>query len=108
MRPLVLSLLLFITCTVVGQADTSYQLLWYAGKKIKPNVLLTPKGDTVIYNPAKGEIKVVSKNGPGKKFDNMLAELNKTPQRAQQMVNRLSRMPKIMLPYYALTVRGRL
>ena len=67
------ALLLFLLATVgsFAQTDTSCQLLWYKGKKIKPNILHTPKGDTVRFNPASGELKVISKSGDGKRFDNM-------------------------------------
>ncbi|MBL7742197.1 MAG: hypothetical protein JNN00_01875 [Chitinophagaceae bacterium] len=104
MRPVILFLFLSSSFAVFSQADTSYHLLWYQGKKIKPNVLLTPGGDTISFNPSKGELKVVSKSGRGKKYDDMLAELNHTPLRIQQMIGRLSKLPKPMQPEYAKAV----
>lgn len=101
--------MLFFLCavfTVSAQTDTSYQLLWYKGKKIKPNVLLTTKGDTVRFNPSTGTIKVVGKSGTGKKFDQMLVEVNKTNQRIQQQVDRFSKMPKPVIPYLAKPVQA--
>ncbi|MGB8193743.1 MAG: hypothetical protein WCF67_17560, partial [Chitinophagaceae bacterium] len=84
------------------QADTSYHLLWYKGKKIKPNVLLTPKYDTVTYIPSKGRLKIVSKAGNGKAYDKMLAELNKTPQRMSEAMQLFAaKLPKSMVPYMA-------
>ena len=86
--------------------DTSYTLLWYKGKKIKTNVLLTPKKDTVRYDPSKSIVKVSSKTGKGKELDKMLAELNKTPQRVNEMMNKIkSGMPKTVVPYYVAIVR---
>jgi hypothetical protein len=85
-----ITLLSFCAIAVSAQVtDTSYRLLWYKGKKIKENVLLTTKADTVSYNPSNGIIKVTSKAGRGKQFDDMLKELNKSPQRIREMVGRL-------------------
>lgn len=87
------------------QADTSYKLLWYKGKKLKPNVLLTPRLDTVTYIPARGKVKVVSKSGTGRKYDNMLAELNRTPQRMKEkMAEFQSRLPKAIVPHMAAPI----
>lgn len=84
------------------QADTSYHLLWYKGKKLKPNVLLTPRLDTVTYIPARRKVKVVSKSGTGERYDKMLAELNKTPQRMKEtMAEFAARLPKAMVPHMA-------
>jgi hypothetical protein len=106
MRPIILIGFLFTVITSFAQTDTSYQLLWYAGKKIRPNVLLTQGGDTVTYDPSKRSIKVVSKNGDGKRLDNMLKELNKTPQRMNEMLTRLKGLPKPVLPFYANAIRS--
>jgi hypothetical protein len=98
----IISIILFLLCAINISAqitDTSYHLLWYKGKKLKENVLLTTKADTVSYNPAKGIIKVTSKDGQGKQLDDMLKELNKTPQRMREMVGRLmTGRPKDALP----------
>ncbi len=98
--------LLFLLTAVSGfsQTDTSYQLLWYKGKKIKPNVLLTPKGDTVRFNSTTGQLKVISKTGEGKRFDNMQLELSKTNQRILQQVKQFEKFPKPILTYYAAAV----
>lgn len=89
-----------------AQTDTSYHLLWYAGKKIRTNVLLTSQKDTVTYNPSRGTIKVTSKSANGQRMDNMLLELNKTSKRAQEMLNRLSsRVPKQALPAIGNAIR---
>ncbi len=95
-----IALLSFYVFTVSAQVtDTSYHLLWYKGKKLKENVLLTTKADTVSFNPVKGTIKVDSKSGRGKQFDDMLRELNKTPQRMREMVSRLmTGLPKDAMP----------
>ncbi len=86
--------------------DTSYHLLWFKGKMIKQNVLLTPNGDTVTYSPSKGTIKFISKNGSGKKMDGMLSEMTRTPQRIDQMIKGLSSaVPKAALPYFAEPVK---
>jgi hypothetical protein len=82
--------------------DTSYHLLWFKGKKIRENVLLTPYGDTITYSPSRSNIKITSKGGSGKLMDNMLAELNKTPQRINKTITQLATvMPKAVLPYFA-------
>jgi hypothetical protein len=106
MRLLAMLFFLCAALTAAAQTDTSYQLLWYKGKKIKPNILLTTKGDTVRFNPATGTIKVVSKSGTGKKFDQMLVELNKTNQRIQQQIDRFSKFPKPVIPYLAKPVQA--
>lgn len=83
----------------MAQTDTSYQLLWYKGKKVKPNVLVTPSGDTIYYNPKKSEIKRVSKSGMGKQFDGMLAELNQTSNRMDETIKEMTKsLPKPLLP----------
>lgn len=105
MRPLTLLLFLLATVHAIAQTDTSYHLLWYKGKKIKPNVLLTTKGDTIRFNPVSGELKVISKSGDGKRFDNMMLELNKTNQRIQQQVTRFAKFPKPVISYYAGAVQ---
>jgi hypothetical protein len=80
-----------------SQADTTSQLLWFKGKLIKSNVLVTPAGDTVFYNPKKGEIKRVSKSGTGKQFDGMLAELNRTSKRINEAVMEVTKsLPKYL------------
>lgn len=93
------ALLLFLLATVgsFAQTDTSCQLLWYKGKKIKPNILHTPKGDTVRFNPASGELKVISKSGDRKRFNNMMLEFNKTNQLIQQQITRFAKFPKPVL-----------
>lgn len=84
------------------QADTSYHLLWYKGKKLKPNVLLTPRLDTVTYIPAKGKLKVVSKAGVGRHYDLMLAEIARTPQRMKEKMSEFAaRVPKTLVPHLA-------
>lgn len=114
----ILPLLLFLTAAVVLQqkskaqqapADTSYYLFFHKGQKIKTNVLLTPQGDTVIYNPTQRTLKKVSKTESnsrktvsGKELDDMLAELNKTAQRKNEMIQKLNgSLPKPVVPYYA-------
>lgn len=105
MRSYALLLFLLAAVNTIAQTDTSYHLLWYKGKKIKPNVLLTMKGDTVRFNSASGELKVISKSGDGKRFDNIMLELNKTNQRIQQQVKRFDKFPKPVISYYAGAVQ---
>jgi hypothetical protein len=98
----IISIALFSLCTITISAqvtDSSYYLLWYKGKKIKENVLLTPKGDVVNYNPSKRTITVNSKSGEGKQMYDMLAELSKTQQRIKEITGRLmKKLPKDALP----------
>ncbi len=98
----IISTSIFLICAITISAqitDTSYHLLWYKGKKIKENVLLTPKGDVVNYNPSKRTINVSSKSGEGKHMDDMLAELGKTQQRIVETTRRLmKKLPKDALP----------
>lgn len=75
-----------IVTAVSSQAKDPDHLLWYKGKLLKPNVLLTTVGDTVFYNQQKRQVKVVSKSGTGKQFDRMFAEMNKTPKRIDAAV----------------------
>lgn len=94
---------IFISCCYLqpgfAQQAKTDQLFWFKGKLIKPNVLLTPAGDTIFYNPKKGEIKRVSKSGTGKLFDNMLAELNKTSKRVEAAAKEISKsLPQPLQP----------
>jgi hypothetical protein len=83
--------------TGFSQKNNTDYLLWFKGKLIKPNLLLTPAGDTVFYNPKKGEIKRASKSGAGKQFDGMLAELNRTSKRIDEAVKEINRsLPKYL------------
>ncbi|HEX2630196.1 MAG TPA: hypothetical protein VHM26_14315 [Chitinophagaceae bacterium] len=104
MRAIFILSISFLSLTAQAQIDTSYQLLWYKGKKIKPNALLTPKGDTITYNTEKGTVRVSSKAGNGKRFDGMLAELNQTSQRIQKDIARL-KLPNELKPIYSDAIR---
>jgi hypothetical protein len=107
----ILALLLFVTAAMLLQQkseaqqimiDTFYHLFFYKGEKIKENVLRTPQGDVVTYDPAKRILKKVSKSGIGKELDNMLAEVNKTDQRMKEMMQKLAgSLPRTVAPYYA-------
>jgi hypothetical protein len=114
----ILPLLLFSITAIVLQpeiaaqqipVDTSYYLFFHKGQKLKNNVLLTPQGDTVIYNPTQRTLKKLSKTEPnskktvsGKELDDVLAEVNKTPQRKNEMMQKLDgSLPKPVVPYYA-------
>jgi hypothetical protein len=82
--------------------DTSYHLFFYKGEKVKENVLRTPQGDVVTYDPAKRTLKKTSKSGTGKELDAMLAEVNKTDQRMKEMMQKLAAsLPRTVAPYYA-------
>lgn len=108
MRILVFILLMLGTvCSASAQSDTSYHLLWYKGKKIKPNVLLTPGGDSVTYSPQKASIKVVSKSSNGNKLDKMLAELNRNNKRLSETIQKISASipTKKLLPFYSIQVK---
>jgi hypothetical protein len=95
-------LLFLITVSIVtpafSQQDKPDHLLWFSGKLIKPNVLLTSIGDTIYYNPKKSEIKRVSKSGMGKQFDGMLTELNQTSKRIDEATKEMTKsLPKPLL-----------
>jgi hypothetical protein len=81
MKKIFLFLIHICIVTLVSSQEASDHLLWYKGKLLKPNVLLTPAGDTVLYNQQKRQVKVISKSGTGKQFDRMFAELNNTSRR---------------------------
>lgn len=103
-----LSIIFLTAISVSGhsQSDTTYHLLWFKGKKLAPNVLVTPQSDTVRFSPAKGQLKVSAKAGAGKAFDAMLAELNQNQRRAQTLVSRLAAAsPKAVLPQLAEAVK---
>jgi hypothetical protein len=93
-------LLFFLITTVIvtagfSQTTNTDRLLWFSGRLIKPNVVLTETGDTIYYNPKKSEIKRISKSGPGKQFDGMLAELNRTAKRIDEAVKEITKsLPK--------------
>lgn len=107
----ILPILLFSTTAIALQEktiaqqlkiDTSYRLFFYKGEKLRENVLRTPKGDVVTYDPAKRTLKKVSQSGTGKELDNMLAEVNKTEQRKNEMMQKLAAsLPRTVAPYYA-------
>lgn len=114
----ILPLLLFSTTAIMWQqkttaqqtpADTADYFFFHKGKKKDTNVLITPQGDTVIFNLTKRIVKKLSKAEPkprktvsGKELDAMLAELNKTPQRKNEMMKNLGvSFPKSVVPYYA-------
>lgn len=98
--------ILFSTALIAQQPDTSYRLLWYKGKKIKPNVLLTPAKDTVRFDRAKSTVKVNSTSGRGKQFEQALKELNKTPQRINEMAQRMKTgLPKTLVPAYVVAMK---
>lgn len=67
--------------TAISQTTQPDRLLWYRGKILKPNTLLTQPGDTIVYNPQVRQVKLLSKSGTGKSFDQMLAETNQTSKR---------------------------
>ena len=96
-----------VACTTFSQTTTTTDhLLWYKGKKIKNNVLLTERGDTVFYQPSKGTIRVATKRGSKNAFDEMQAELNKTPQRIQQTLSKIAAaVPKSLSPYFSAPVK---
>src|SRR5690606_19724403 len=78
-----------LACTVTAasaQTKKPDHLLWYKGKLIKPNILLTETGDTVFYTPQKRLVRVASKSGTGKQFDRMFAELNNSSKRINAAV----------------------
>ncbi len=51
-------------------------LLWFTGKKIKENVLVTAAGDTLIYSPSKGVLKLSSsKTKKSSSLDRMRIEM---------------------------------
>jgi hypothetical protein len=102
-------LLFLITLSIVtpafSQQGNTDHLLWFSGKLIKPNVLLTSTGDTIFYNPQKQQIKRVSKSGMGKQFDGMLAELNQTSKRIDEAIKEMTKsLPKPLLPDMAAAV----
>lgn len=105
--PLLLFTVLFLTMQQKSVAqlttnDTSYHLFFYKGKKVKENMLLTPAGDTVSYNPVKKTLKKVSKGGSGKRLDNMLAEVKKTDRRMKETLQKLAAgLPPSVAPYFA-------
>jgi hypothetical protein len=84
-----------LACTVTAasaQTKKPDHLLWYKGKLIKPNVLLTETGDTVFYTPQKRQVKVVSKSGTGKQLDRMFAELNNSSKRIDAAVQKIKQI----------------
>lgn len=105
--PALIFCLLSVVVSASAQSDTSYHLLWYKGKKVKPNVLLTPKGDSVFFNKEKGTVKLTSKAGQSTQLDKMLTELNRNNRRMDEMVKKLSAAVPVkkLLPVYAVQVK---
>lgn len=89
-----------------AQADSTYQLLWYKGKKIKPNVLLTSAGDTIRYNPQKGEIKLSYKKGAAGVIATMQQELSKNNQRINEHIAMLAaKTPAAAMPVISTQIK---
>lgn len=98
-------LLSFLSASTLRcQKNASAHLLWYKGKKIRPNVLLTQNGDTVRFNPATGTVSVSKSREV--QLEKMMAELNKTPQRVEEMLKKLAgTVPGTALRSYGFQVR---
>jgi hypothetical protein len=116
MRPLILILsilllplllLSFVTAgTASVQKEPASHLLWYKGTKISPNVLLASNGDTVKFNPANATVRVANES---RQPDKMLLELNKTPQRVEEMMKKLTvSVPGAGLPSYGFHIREKI
>lgn len=92
-----------------AKKDTT-RLFWYKGgfNRNKPSPeLITTTFDTVRYIAATRTLKVTSRNGIGKKYDKMLEELERTPQRMNQMMASISKtMPKAVVPHYARPLKA--
>lgn len=90
--------------TLCTQKEGSSHLLWYKGKKIRPNVLLTQSGDTVRYDPAAGTVHIAGR--AESQLDQMMIELQRTPQRIEEMLKKLSAtVPGAALRSYGFQVR---
>jgi hypothetical protein len=96
-----------IVLTWAQAPDTSFHLLWYKGKKITANSLKMPSGDTIVYNPSKGTIKVSAARGSKSSvLDEMNAECNRSEKRMQQMLTFISsRVPKPALPSISIWLK---
>ncbi|MFL5811101.1 MAG: hypothetical protein ACJ749_16385 [Flavisolibacter sp.] len=49
----------FVSISFAQNTDTSFQLLWYKGKKINDTTLITPSGNTVTFSPSGNDVAVV-------------------------------------------------
>lgn len=73
------------------EAQAKDYLLWYQGKKIDDSTLVTTKGVIVRYNKKTGRLKVK----PPKKtdpFDKIVAELDKSEQRKDELIDLFSKL----------------
>lgn len=106
MKKIILLLLIQSNLMIAySQQAQPQRLLWFTGKLIKPNVLLTAKGDTVYYYPKKNKLKLISKAGTGKQMDNMLAELNHTSKRIEEEIKGMSQwVSRHILPEWSMNV----
>jgi hypothetical protein len=104
MKRIAVSIVVTVLALVANaqSTDTSYHLFWYKGKKIRQNVMLTPLGDSVFYNPSKGTIKKIGKTSTSQQLNKMLAETGRSKQRINEMIQKISASisPKAV-PYYA-------
>src|SRR5688572_6221572 len=98
--------LLFVSTALSQSGETAEDfLLWYKGKKIRNNVLLTSNGDTVFYQPSKGTLRVSIKKGTDK-FASIQSELDKTDQRIKQTLAKITAvLPKSLSPYFSAPVK---
>ena len=128
MRPVIVLLVLaFLTSTVHAQqakpnpkpktpskADSARWMFWkHKGgggggvNKASPALFISSTLDTVQYIAATRTIIIKSHKGIGKKYDKMMEELERTPQRTDQMMVAVSKvMPKTVVPYYARPMKA--
>ncbi|HVX50508.1 MAG TPA: hypothetical protein VHB48_10130 [Chitinophagaceae bacterium] len=104
-------LLLYAACYIMQVnaqvPDTSYRLLWFKGRKINENTLVTHALDTVRYNHNTGRL-AISRNKGGSKshFEDMRNELMRTPERINTMITAIAATaPKPLVPLLAANIK---
>jgi hypothetical protein len=110
MRKLITTVLILFTAFCVkaqNNSDSSFRILWYKGKKLSSNCLVTRTGDTIRYNSATGIVKVIAQKGKESKYDKMMAENSRTDLQTKQFIQAIrTSIPKSVLPVYAETIKN--
>jgi hypothetical protein len=90
------------TLSIPSNAQANDNLLWYKGKLINDSMLITSKGNIILYSRKKNQI-IVKPKLSADPFDSQVQELMKTEQRKKELVEQVAKMQNSFF-YYPLIV----